>query len=79
MLNRQDNELLTRVGPETAMGAFFRRHWLPFLLANELVADAAPTRVRLLGESLVPVAIPRADVHVRPAMPGGPSSQEIPS
>jgi phthalate 4,5-dioxygenase oxygenase subunit len=53
VLNRQDNELLTRVGPETAMGAFFRRHWLPFLLANELVADAAPTRVRLLGESLV--------------------------
>jgi len=35
------------------MGAFFRRHWLPFLLADELVPDAPPRRVRLLGEPLV--------------------------
>jgi len=53
MLSRQENELLTRVGPGTAMGAFFRRHWLPFLLADELVPDAPPRRVRLLGECLV--------------------------
>jgi len=53
MLNRDDNELLTRVGPGTAMGALFRRHWLPFMLADELVAEAPPKRVRLLGEPLV--------------------------
>lgn len=53
MLSRQENELLTRVGPGTAMGAFLRRHWLPFLQADGLVPDAPPRRVRLLGECLV--------------------------
>ena len=53
MLSREDNALLTRVGPGTAMGALFRRHWLPFMLADELVAEAPPQRVRLLGEPLV--------------------------
>jgi phthalate 4,5-dioxygenase len=53
MLSREDNELLTRIGLGTAMGALFRRHWLPFQLADELVADAPPVRVRLLGEALV--------------------------
>jgi phthalate 4,5-dioxygenase oxygenase subunit len=45
--------LLTRVGPGTPMGALFRRHWLPFMRAEELVAEAPPQRLRLLGEALV--------------------------
>ncbi len=53
MLSREDNALLTRVGPGTAMGALFRHHWLPFMLADELVAEAPPQRVPLLGEPLV--------------------------
>jgi phenylpropionate dioxygenase-like ring-hydroxylating dioxygenase large terminal subunit len=53
MLSREDNALLTRVGPGTAMGTLLRRHWLPFMLAEELVAEAPPKRVRLLGECLV--------------------------
>jgi nitrite reductase/ring-hydroxylating ferredoxin subunit len=53
MLSREDNELLARIGPGTAMGALFRRHWLPFMLADELVADAPPKRLKLLGECLV--------------------------
>ena len=53
MLSREDNDLLTRTGPGTPMGALFRRHWLPFMLADELAADAPPKRVRLLGECLV--------------------------
>ena len=53
MLSREDNELLTRVGPGTPMGELFRRHWLPFMLGQELAADAPPRRVRLLGECLV--------------------------
>lgn len=53
MLSREDNALLTRVGPGTAMGALFRRHWLPFMLADDLVPEAPPQRVRLLGEPLV--------------------------
>ena len=53
MLSREDNELLTGVGPGTATGALFRRHWLPFMLAGELAADAPPVRVGVLGECLV--------------------------
>jgi phthalate 4,5-dioxygenase oxygenase subunit len=53
MLSREDNALLTRVGPGTPMGALFRRHWLPFMRADELAADAPPKRVKLLGECLV--------------------------
>lgn len=53
MLSREDNALLTRVGPGTAMGALFRRHWLPFMLGDDLVPEAPPQRVRLLGEPLV--------------------------
>ncbi|HEY7065444.1 MAG TPA: Rieske 2Fe-2S domain-containing protein [Chloroflexota bacterium] len=54
MLTRDENELLTRVGPGTPMGALFRRYWLPALLADELPEpDGDPKRVRLLGEDLV--------------------------
>lgn len=49
-----DNELLTRVGPGTIMGALLREYWLPVLLATDLDGrDDAPLRVRLLGEDLV--------------------------
>ena len=54
MLNREDNELLTRVGPGTPMGECFRRFWLPALLSTELPRpDGPPMRLRLLGEDLV--------------------------
>jgi phthalate 4,5-dioxygenase len=54
MLSKEDNELLTRVGPGTAMGALFRQYWLPTLLSAELPGqDCPPTRVRILGEDLV--------------------------
>ena len=54
MLNREDNELLTRVGPGTAMGELFRRFWLPALMPSELpTPDCTPVRLRLLGEDLV--------------------------
>jgi len=32
LLKPEDNELLTRVGPETPMGHLLRRFWLPALL-----------------------------------------------
>jgi len=32
MLSAEDNELLTRTGPGTPMGDFFRRFWMPVLL-----------------------------------------------
>jgi phthalate 4,5-dioxygenase oxygenase subunit len=54
MLSAADNELLVRTGPGTAMGAYFRRYWLPLALSRELPEpDSAPLRVRLLGEDLV--------------------------
>jgi len=50
MLNKEDNELLTRVGPGTVMGTLLRRFWLPALLEKELKEkDGAPVRLRLLG------------------------------
>lgn len=50
-LSKEDNELLTRVGPETPMGELFRRFWTPLLLANELPEpDSPPIRVKLFGE-----------------------------
>ena len=54
MLSRDDNELLTRVGPATPMGDTMRRYWVPALLTREVpAADSPPVRVRLLGEDLV--------------------------
>src|SRR6266508_211400 len=54
MLSREDNELLTRVGPGTAMGNTMRRYWMPALLGWELPEpDGPPVRVRLLCEDLV--------------------------
>ena len=53
MLSREDNELLVRVGPDTAMGKLMRLYWIPFLLARDVPADGLPYRVRLLGEDLV--------------------------
>jgi phthalate 4,5-dioxygenase oxygenase subunit len=54
MLSREDNELLVRVGPGTAMGELFRRFWAPVALASEVGGpDAPPVRVNVLGEKLV--------------------------
>src|SRR5579884_749980 len=54
MLKREENELITRVGPGTPMGATMRRYWMPALLSSELPEpDCPPKRVRLLGEDLI--------------------------
>ncbi|OWT63575.1 Rieske 2Fe-2S domain-containing protein [Candidimonas nitroreducens] len=53
MLKHEDNELLVRVGPKTAMGELMRLYWLPFLLSKDVPANGQPYRVRLLGEDLV--------------------------
>lgn len=54
MFSREENELLTRVGPGTPMGMLMRRYWIPALLSEEIpLPDCAPVRVRLLGEDLV--------------------------
>src|SRR5689334_4917803 len=53
MLNKADNELLTRVGPGTPMGAMLREYWVPACRSAKLEADGAPERVRLFGENFV--------------------------
>jgi 5,5'-dehydrodivanillate O-demethylase len=53
MLTREENEMLTRVGPGTPAGELLRRYWLPVGAACELT-DENPTQiVRILGETLV--------------------------
>jgi phthalate 4,5-dioxygenase len=53
MLSKEDNELITRVGPDTRGGALLRRYWYPVLKADALEPDGAPKKVRLLGENFV--------------------------
>jgi phenylpropionate dioxygenase-like ring-hydroxylating dioxygenase large terminal subunit len=54
MLSREENELITRVGPGTPLRKLMRRYWLPALLSEEISEpDGPPVRVRLLGEDLV--------------------------
>ncbi len=54
MLKREDNELITRVGPDTPMGNLMREYWVPAMLSSELAqADSDPVRVMLLGEQLI--------------------------
>ena len=54
MLSKEDNELVTRVGPGTPMGDVMRRYWIPALLSTELPSpDCPPVRLKLLGEDLV--------------------------
>jgi len=53
MLSKEDNELITQVGPATRGGALLRRYWYPVLRAEALEPDGAPKRVRLLGENFV--------------------------
>jgi phenylpropionate dioxygenase-like ring-hydroxylating dioxygenase large terminal subunit len=54
MLTRDENELLCRVGPGTAMGALLRAYWIPALPWSKFSRrEAPPRRMRLLGENLV--------------------------
>jgi nitrite reductase/ring-hydroxylating ferredoxin subunit len=53
MLSKEDNMLLTRVGPGTPMGEMMREYWFPVVRAAKLEADGAPERIRLLGENFV--------------------------
>jgi 5,5'-dehydrodivanillate O-demethylase oxygenase subunit len=51
MLDKARNELFTRVGPGTPMGALLRRYWMPIAAASEF-DNVSIKPVRLLGEDL---------------------------
>lgn len=53
MITSAENEALVRVGRGTPMGDFMRQFWVPACLSSELVADAEPMRLMLLGEKLI--------------------------
>ena len=54
MLSKEENELLTRVGPGTPMGELMRRYWVPVVFSHQIAEpDSPPVRARLLGENLV--------------------------
>lgn len=64
MLSRAENELLCRVGPDTAMGRMLRRYWIPAATSDELVAGNVK-RVRRLGEDFVVVRATDGKAGVR--------------
>jgi len=53
MLTKEQNDLLTQVGPGTPGGELLRRYWQPVALAEELPPGGDPVPVRILGEDLV--------------------------
>lgn len=53
MLTREENDMLTRVGPGTPAGELLRRYWLPVGVVSELTAENPTQIVRILGETLV--------------------------
>src|SRR5258708_1695470 len=63
MLSKEENEVLTRIGPGTPMGSLMRQYWVPALLSSEVgTPDSDPRRVKLLGEELI--AFRTTDGHV---------------
>src|SRR5215207_721828 len=54
MLSKEENDLVSNVGPGTPMGNLMRQYWIPAVLSSEMAApDSDPVRVTLLGERLV--------------------------
>jgi len=54
MIGAEENELLTRVGPETPMGRLMRRYWLPVCASSQVARpDGDPLRTRVMGENYV--------------------------
>ena len=53
MLSKEENELLTRVGPGTPAGEMLRRYWWPVGFTEHVKEKGRPVRTRLLGEDLV--------------------------
>ncbi len=53
MLTKEQNDLLTQVGPGTLGGDLLRRYWQPVALSAELPEGGAPVPLKILGEELV--------------------------
>jgi phenylpropionate dioxygenase-like ring-hydroxylating dioxygenase large terminal subunit len=53
MLSREDNERLTKTGPDDPAGRLMRAYWQPAALVSELPSERPVKAVRLMGEDLV--------------------------
>ncbi|HYN11055.1 MAG TPA: aromatic ring-hydroxylating dioxygenase subunit alpha [Burkholderiales bacterium] len=53
MISREQNELMTRIGPGTPAGKLLRRYWQPVALVDEMSGPRPVRPVRILGEDLV--------------------------
>lgn len=53
MPTREENELLSRVGPGTPAGEMLRRYWWPIGVSTEVTTRGRPQAIRVLSEDLV--------------------------
>jgi phenylpropionate dioxygenase-like ring-hydroxylating dioxygenase large terminal subunit len=53
MTTAGENELLTRIGPGTPMGALMREYWMPVARSDEIAPGGSPLRLAAMGERLV--------------------------
>lgn len=53
MLSVEENDLLCRVGPGTAMNKLGKRYWLPAYRSDAVEAGGAPERIELFGEKYI--------------------------
>jgi 5,5'-dehydrodivanillate O-demethylase len=53
VLTKEENDVLTRVGPGEPAGELLRRYWLPVCPVQELTPEQPTRFVRILGEDLV--------------------------
>ena len=53
MVSTEENDILTRTGPGTPMGAVLRNHWQPLLLTAELPEERPLKHITVMGENLV--------------------------
>jgi nitrite reductase/ring-hydroxylating ferredoxin subunit len=53
MISREQNELMTRIGPGTPAGKLLRRYWQPVALVDEMRGERPVKAVRVFGENLV--------------------------
>ncbi len=53
MMSREQNDLITRIGPKDPAGTLMRHYWQPAALVDELDGSRPIVPVRLLGENFV--------------------------
>ncbi|HUH87478.1 MAG TPA: aromatic ring-hydroxylating dioxygenase subunit alpha [Pusillimonas sp.] len=53
MLTAEQNDFITRVGPDAPAGKLLRRYWQPVALAEELDGERPLKAVKLLGQDMV--------------------------